>query len=202
MKDIKKYIGSGIIEMYVLGLASDDEKKELEALSPHHPEIDREIEAVSSALQFYNKAAKQAPNPGVKAFLMATIDFTERLKNGEAPAQIPLLSGQSQVSDYAQWLERPDMVLDSDDDAYARIIGYAPEAITAIVWLRNEMPYEVHEREYERLLIVEGSCDVIMHDKTISLKVGDYFSVPLKTAHVIRITSEIPCKVILQRVAA
>jgi len=202
MKDIKKYIGSGIIEMYVLGLASDDEKKELEALSPHHPEIDREIEAVSSALQMYNKATTPAPNPGVKAFLMATIDFTERLKNGEVPAQVPLLSEQSQVSDYAQWLERADMVLDSNDDAYAKIIGYAPEAITAIAWLRNEMPYEVHEREYERFLVLEGSCDVIMQDKIVPLKAGDYYSIPIKTAHVIRITSEIPCKVILQRVAA
>lgn len=202
MKNIKNYISSGIIEMYVLGLASEEEIKELMELSVTYTEIREEIDAVSDALMLYNKA-NVTVSPKVKPFLMATIDYTERLKNGEAPTPVPALTSNSAASDFTEWLNRPDMVNDeSAGDAYAKIIGYSAEAITAIVWMTNEMPYEVHDKEYEKFLILEGSCDIITKDNVHSLVPGDYFAIPLHTGHVIKITSENPCKVILQRSAA
>lgn len=201
MENLKKYIDSGIIEMYVLGLATEEEGREVQALAAKHTEIREEIDAISNALMLYNKANTKL-SPKVKPLLMAIIDYTERLKGGEAPAEVPLLSESSKVSDYASWLQRNDMIRESEDDAYARIIGYTPQAMTAIAWLNNEMPYEVHDREYEKFLIVEGSCDVILSDKVISLFPGDYYCIPLNAGHTIRITSPIPCKVILQRSAA
>lgn len=41
--DINKYISSGIIEMYVMGLCSEDEKSELEMLRRQYPELNNAI---------------------------------------------------------------------------------------------------------------------------------------------------------------
>ena len=202
MKDIKNYISSGIIEMYVLGLASKEEIREIEELCVTYPEIQEEIDAVSNALISYNKTNTRV-SPKVKPLLMATIDYTERLKNGEVPATVPSLNVQSNINDFAEWLNREDMVDDETaGDAYAKIIGYGPEAMTAIVWMRNEMPYEVHDKEYEKFLVIEGSCNIITRDRVISLVPGDFFEIPLHMGHVVKITSDCACKVILQRSAA
>jgi len=73
---------------------------------------------------------------------------------------------------------------------------------TALLWLRYMAPQEVHHHEYEKFLILEGSCDIIVGNKTHSLLPGDYFCIPLHERHEVRITSSMPCKAILQRVAA
>lgn len=87
------------------------------------------------------------------------------------------------------------------DDIYARIIGYTPAATTAIVWIRDRTDYEVHKDEYERFLIVEGTCDIIAGEETHSLMAGDFFAVPLHTPHMLTVTSPGPCKAVLQRLS-
>lgn len=42
--DIREYISSGIIELYVMGLCSPEEEKELEQLRAAHPELDAAVQ--------------------------------------------------------------------------------------------------------------------------------------------------------------
>ena len=63
-------------------------------------------------------------------------------------------------------------------------------------------PAEVHDNEYEKFLIIEGTCDITVDEDVYSLVPGDYFSIPLYKSHNIKVTSTIPCKAILQRLAA
>ena len=85
---------------------------------------------------------------------------------------------------------------------HAKIIGHTPEMITAIVWIKKMAPQEVHHNEIERFLIIEGSCDIFIEDEVYQLKAGDMLSIPLHKPHSLQVTSAIPCKVILQRIAA
>lgn len=198
----KEYIDSGILEQYVLGFTGAEESKEVELMAATDPAIQQEIEAIAKSLEIFAKANAVEPNPVIKPFLLATIDYTERLKNGEPVSNPPILNENSQVGDYAAWLNRNDMVSAGTDDVFAKIIGYTAEAITAIVWLKDYAPQEVHDNEYERFLIVEGTCNIIVGDEVNSLVPGDYFAIPLYKNHLVEVTSSIPCKVILQRVAA
>jgi mannose-6-phosphate isomerase-like protein (cupin superfamily) len=202
MFSVKDYIDSGILELYVLGMAPAEECDDVERLALQHVEIKEEIEKIQASVQAYANAHKLQPNPVVKPFLMATIDYTERLKNGEPASAPPILTESAAVSDYSQWLNRPDMVSTDQENVFAKIIGYTPEAITAIVWLKDYAPHEVHDNEYERFLIVEGTCDIIVEDEVNQLVPGDYFAIPLHKKHLVKVTSSITCKVILQRVAA
>ncbi len=90
----------------------------------------------------------------------------------------------------------------SFDEFHAKIVSYTPELITAIAWIKTIAPAEAHDDEYEKFLIVEGTCDIIVENDVYPMVPGSYFSIPLHKNHNIKVTSKIPCKVILQRMAA
>lgn len=195
-------LGSGLLELYVAGMTTAEESRQVEIAAAADPAILQEIDAIAASLEKHAQQNAVAPSPVLKPFLLATIDYTERLKRGEEPANPPLLSEQSTIADYAPWLNRADMLAPDTEDVYAKIIGYTPTAVTAIVWLKDYAPHEVHNNEFERFLIVEGSCNIIVEEEVNALKAGDYFAIPLHKTHMVKVTSNLPCKVILQRVAA
>lgn len=199
---IREYIDSGILESYAMGAASDDERRQVEMMAAANPEIREEINAISAALEEYALAHAMEPSPVVKPLLMATIDYSERIKSGEPVSFPPALNENSKVEDYSPWLDRPDMHNGLEENLFVKIIGNSPGMITAIAWIKDETPREIHHDEYERFLIVEGNCDIIIGDKTNHLVPGEYFSIPLHEYHTLKVTSSIACKAILQRVAA
>ncbi len=203
MIDISAYIESGIIEMYVLGIASPEECVEVENMAIKQTEVKAAIDAFGESLENFAMANPITPASTVKPFVMATIDYMDRLEKGELPTFPPILNEKSLISDYAEWLDRPDMVLpEGVTDIHAKIIGFTPEATTVIVWIKDLAPQEVHHEEYEKFLIVEGSCDITIGSKVHSLVPGSVLSIPLYESHHVKITSSIPCKILLQRIAA
>ncbi len=203
MIDIKKYIESGILELYVLGLTTDIESLEIEQLAGSNEEIRMEIEEITNALEYHSSNTARPFNPTIKTFVLATIDYSERIKNGEPASFPPALNPNSTIADYKQWLNRDDLFLPDDfDQAYAKIIGYTPQMTTAVVWLKTLSPPEIHTNEFEKFLILEGSCDVTIGKEVHQLVPGDYLNIPLHIEHDVKITSSIPCKFILQRIAA
>jgi mannose-6-phosphate isomerase-like protein (cupin superfamily) len=203
MKDSSNYIESGMIESYVLGLASPDEIKELEELALSHVEVRKSIDFFSKALEKQAMANAVTPDPIIKPMLMATIDFISRMEKGETPAFPPDLNESSKIADYEQWLNRPEFVVPPHfTDVHARIIAYTPQVTTAIVWIKELAPQEVHHDEYEKFLIVEGSCEILIGETVHQLVPGNFLSIPLHQNHLVKVTSAIPCKAILQRVAA
>lgn len=204
MGDVDAYIKSGIIESYVLGIVDADKEQEVAQMAATHAEIRAAIDTFSLELENHAMAHAITPDVTIKPFLMATIDYTERLQNGEAPTFPPLLHEGSSLADYSEWLTRTDLdlTLGFDEEFYAKIIGYTPQATTAIIWLKHGAPVEVHENELERFMIVEGTCDIIIGQEVHQLVPGDFLAIPLHKPHSVKVTSAIPCKLILQRVAA
>lgn len=201
MKDLTIYIESGILELYVLGMATEEEVIEIEQLAAAHSEIKNEIEAITTALRIEAREKVSEPNLTIKPMILAIIDFQARLHNGEEPQLIPLLNENSKPSDFNPWLTRVDMIPD-DSDVFAKLLGVTAEATSAIVWMKTGSPPETHANEYEKFLILEGTCDIVINEKPFSLVAGDYMSIPLHATHYLKVTSSTPCKVILQRVAA
>jgi len=203
MKNAEEYIKTGILEMYVLGLTSEEENREIAKIADLNTEVRNEIEAITNALIKHAESGVTAIDPTIKPMFMATMDYTKRLEAGEAPTYPAILNENSKVADYAAWLNRADMVAPADyDNLFVKIIGYDAKATTAITWIKEGTPYETHKNEYEKFLIVEGSCDIVTDAKVYSLIPGDYLSIPLHVRHEVKITSKIPCKIVLQRVAA
>jgi quercetin dioxygenase-like cupin family protein len=68
--------------------------------------------------------------------------------------------------------------------------------------LKEGAPPEIHTDEHEKFLVVEGSCNFTIGTDVHALQSGDYLSIPLHVHHEAKVTSDIPCKIILQRVKA
>jgi hypothetical protein len=62
--DIKNYISSGIIELYVMGLCSPEEEKELELLRVQHPELHEAILQYETEME--NKMLQNTTLPGAE----------------------------------------------------------------------------------------------------------------------------------------
>lgn len=204
MTNCDEFIASGILELFVWGGTSAEEEAEVRKMLALYPgRIGKEIREIGAALEKLAENSKIVPDPIIKPFLLAKIDYTDRMMAGEEFSSPPELSENSKISDYAPWISRSDMVMPEwADDVFAKILSFTPQLISAIVWIREMAPQEVHDDQYERFLILEGTCDITVGETVYSLKSGDYFQIPLHQDHIVKVTSAIRCKVILQRVAA
>ncbi|QHS55616.1 anti-sigma factor [Mucilaginibacter sp. 14171R-50] len=62
MEDVKAYIESGILELYVLGDMSAEEKLQVEGMASKYPEIRTEINAIETSLELYARAQAVEPS--------------------------------------------------------------------------------------------------------------------------------------------
>ncbi|MEO8861527.1 MAG: cupin domain-containing protein [Ginsengibacter sp.] len=203
MKSLKNYIESGILELYVLGMTNAEESAEVQEMAMLHEEVRAEIDKICVATEAYAQAHAIKPTVTIRPLLMASIDYSERLKNGEPVTSPPVLHNGSAVTDYNFWLNSKDAVAPENfENIHARLIGYTHEMTTAIIWVKDFTPPEIHINQIEKFLIVRGTCEIVIGKKTSRLVPGDFLSIPLFISHHVKVTSIEPCVIILQRTAA
>ena len=66
MKDLKTYLESGILELYVLGDLSSEEIREVENTIAQHPEVKAEVDVIENALQAYAVSNAIQPSDAVR----------------------------------------------------------------------------------------------------------------------------------------
>lgn len=66
MKDVKAYIESGILELYVLGEVSHDEKLEVEAMAQEHPAIKAELREIEQSMELFAGEHEIEPAPELR----------------------------------------------------------------------------------------------------------------------------------------
>lgn len=86
--NIQAYIESGILEEYVLGTVSPQEKQEVECMSHIYPEIKEELLRTESALEEYALKHQATPPPALKESIFAQMNF-DTVPGEEQPAEQP-----------------------------------------------------------------------------------------------------------------
>lgn len=79
--NIKEYISSGVIEAYVLGIATDDEVREIEQLKTQYPELLIAIQEQEALLGQYAQAHAVAPPPHLKQNIWKAIQEETQTSN-------------------------------------------------------------------------------------------------------------------------
>lgn len=77
--DINQYILSGILEDYVLGQVSDQERREVECMSHIYPEVRQELEKLESSIEAYAFAHQVVPPMNVKNKIFKQIEELEKI---------------------------------------------------------------------------------------------------------------------------
>ena len=191
------HISSELIEQYVLGLLSAEQSREVEAAATGDPELRARIDELQDGLARLAQQQAVTPPAGVKSRIMAAIAVEA---DSDRP---PILHPASKVSDYSRWIDVPGMERPTD----AGEIFFIPfaensDGQSALVWLTTGSPEETHTDSIEKFLIMEGSCEIVFNGIVHTLVPGSVLSIPLHTPHLVKVTSTIPCKIILQRIAA
>lgn len=201
MMGLDKIRNEGQLERYLIGDLNPQEIEMLEKAFIEYPELKEELKEIDKSLEMYARANAIEPDPLTKPMLMTFLNYTERLKAGEPVSYPPALNENTTVEDYKEWLDRPDLQEPDNYEAmFGHVIGHTEERTNIIVWLKFGAPDETHTDEQEKFFIVEGTCNIVLDDKEVHpLKPGDYFAIPLHVSHRVEVTSDIPCKVILER---
>ena len=69
----KEYIESGIIEQYVMGTVSAQERQEVECMSHIYPEIAAELISVQTAMEAFATSMQKTPPADLKNKIMASL---------------------------------------------------------------------------------------------------------------------------------
>ena len=77
--NIIEYISSGILEAYVLGSTSPQEKQEVECMSKIYPEIKTELDALQGAINQYAISFETPPPAHLKAKIFAQMQFDNEI---------------------------------------------------------------------------------------------------------------------------
>jgi anti-sigma-K factor RskA len=96
--NIQAYIESGILEEYVLGTVSPQEKQEVECMSHIYPEIREELLRTESALEEYALKHQATPPPSLKESIFAQMNFDAAAEDTKSEETIvPLADGTAVI---------------------------------------------------------------------------------------------------------
>lgn len=74
--NVEEYISSGILELYVSGLLSEAENKEVLAMAQKHPEIQSEIEAIEQTMIQFSERLGDSMSNNLKGNILKIADST------------------------------------------------------------------------------------------------------------------------------
>lgn len=201
MNDIQQLLESGQLELYVLGALSPEESSEIALAAEKYPLIRQEIEAIEIVMERVASANAQPTPSHLREKVLAT--FESLSQGAEDPSRPPILRKTSKGTDYAYWLSLDNIAPPAEyENLFFIPIAQNEDGLSAVVWINGHVEKEMHEDSIEKFLVLEGSCQINIEGEVFRLNAGDYLSVPPLLWHTVDVTSDIPCKLIVQRVAA
>lgn len=75
--NLQEYISSGILETYVLGLASEEEVKQVQTMMAQHPEIKQEVEAIEASLISHAELQANEPSEQLRSKIISAVTGKE-----------------------------------------------------------------------------------------------------------------------------
>ncbi|TWI99991.1 mannose-6-phosphate isomerase-like protein (cupin superfamily) [Mucilaginibacter frigoritolerans] len=189
--DVQKFIQSGILEEYCLGLLSDEESAYLIQVAMLFPSIKRELTAIEETLEKFSLANAMEPPAETKEKILASLGFAD----SETLPDIAQMPATDKNTDPKTWL-----------NAAAHLIPENPTTPFTFHQLRKDehfqqmliiatthVPEEEHDNYIESFFILKGYCECTVGNDFFQLGPGDFLEIPLNVKHNVKLTS--PCVV-------
>jgi quercetin dioxygenase-like cupin family protein len=192
--DIKQFINSGILEIYCMGIASDEERIAVESYASRHVEVQEEINAINAALLGYAEGSGKTIAPGLRKKTL------EAITKQNFPL---LLSGQRNIQWWLEFIDALNINLPAEYEIHLVDLPGDEIRTNYIAWAKKGASIEEsHGDEDEYLLMVKGSCTITVDGHTTKYLPGDLIYIPKGKVHTAVVISEEPMIVIGQRLAA
>lgn len=86
-------------------------------------------------------------------------------------------------------------ILDGSSSQLIRLESDSNSSSFAIL-IRDSVKAHYHTKHTESIMVLEGTANMKIGDKTFQIQEGDFFVIPPNTKHSVIVTSDIPLKVI------
>ena len=120
MENLKAYIESGVLELYVLGDLSPEEALQVEEMASQHPEVRDEIAAIEQAMEQYAMQNAVEPSADVETRLFEKLGLSE-------------VEEHVNVQPEPIYTEEPKIIRLDGSDAKVRTLRYALVACIALL---------------------------------------------------------------------
>ncbi|WP_158857759.1 anti-sigma factor [Lunatibacter salilacus] len=102
--DIKTYISSGKLELFVLGELSEREREEVLTMAKLHPEIQDELDQIEEAMFNFDNLSGPAPSDEVKNKIFASLEEDFAPQNQERKiSPVPVAESQTIIAKLNPW---------------------------------------------------------------------------------------------------
>jgi mannose-6-phosphate isomerase-like protein (cupin superfamily) len=184
--DIQKYIESGVLEAYCLGLLSEQDEAYLIQVSMLYPEIKSELAAVELVLEKMAELTAVEPNLAIKQKILASIGFDESsILNLD---DLPVIT---EGMPYQPWLKALAHLIPDDpkEDFICHVLREDKIAQQMLITGNTNVPEEEHGDFYESLFVLRGRCECTIGEQLFALGEGDFVEIPLNTPHDIKLVT-------------
>lgn len=121
VENLKAYIESGVLELYVLGDLSSEETLQVEEMAARYPEVRAEIDAIEQAMEQYAVQNAVEPSADVETRLFEKLGFSDLEEQEEV------------VSNQPVYTEEPKIIRLDGSDGKVRTLRYALVACVALL---------------------------------------------------------------------
>jgi len=194
--DVRKYIESGVLEDYCMGLLNEQDQAYLIEMTMLYPEVKTELTVVEQALE--NLAVLNAvdPHPAVKQRVIESLDFdnTGTLSLDDLP-----------IIDHATnpqpWLNALGHLIPGEpsEDFTCLVIREDEIVRQMLVVSKIDVPEEDHDDFLESFFILKGRCECTIGEDFYVLGAGDFIEIPLYTRHDIKLVTPVVAAILQYR---
>jgi mannose-6-phosphate isomerase-like protein (cupin superfamily) len=184
--DIQKYIESGILEEYCMGLLSEGDQAYLIQMTMLYPEIKEELTAIELAMERWAASTAIEPEPSLKEKIMTELGF-----DNITSLDINRLPAVDKNADHQAWLKTLDHLIpiELSEDFLRLEIRKDNNFQQMLVVTKMDVPEEDHHDFIESFFILKGTCECYLGDDLFKLEEGDFLEIPLHVKHNIQVTS-------------
>ncbi|CAN5229168.1 hypothetical protein BH09BAC6_BH09BAC6_36630 [soil metagenome] len=185
--DVQKYIQSGVLEEYCLGLLNEEDQAYLIQMAMLYPEVKAELTAVELTLENMAAACAVEPHPSIKQNILKSLGFATEV----SPLNINLLPVVNEHTDHQIWLNTlADLIPDEpSEDFSSRTLRKDQHIEQMLVITKIDVPEEAHGDFMESFFILKGRCECIIGNRLYTLGEGDFIQIPKHTPHNIKLVS-------------
>ena len=184
--DTGKYIESGVLEEYCLGLLSEEEESYLIQMTMLYPEIKAELTAIETAMEKMANLNAVEPNPVVKQKVLSVLGFNEA-----GALNINDLPVISYATDPAPCIKVFAHLIPGEpsENFVSHLIRDDERVQQMLVISKTNVPEEQHGDFLESFFILQGRCECAIGENHYALGPGDFIEIPLHTKHDIKLVT-------------
>lgn len=170
-----------------------------------NPPTSVDVAETEAALLAYAELHAVKPPLSMRDRILANMQKLKTLENNRQSFtldNLPILTPEANWLDWEAAVKNIEPAEDFED-VHMHLLEDNDRRELNLVWVKQEVPEEVHHDVLESFILLEGSCECHIFEESgrkrvVMMRQGDYISFKIGEVHDIQITSAVPAKAILQ----